>query len=229
MSIRNLFGAAALFTAWLITAAALLVHPAGTAHKGIDLLTMATDHRSQVLTFAGLYLVSALLFIPAMVLISHLARGRGAILLPIASMLVLVGAAGHAAESTLYVLLTVIASIPADAVAKATVIDDSTGLVAPVLVLAVIFDVALIVLAGAAWRARLTSFWPLALVTLGAIGGNLAPPDRAFQVVTLLFVTVGIGWIAWGVARDEDSAVPAASSRAASPAPGTASSPASLA
>lgn len=218
MRVRNLVGAGALFTAWLITAAALLVHPAGAAHKGIDLLTMATDHRSQVLAFAGLYLVSALLFIPAMVLISHLATGRGAIFLPIASMLVLVGAAGHAAESTLNVLLTVIASIPADTAAKAHVIDDSTGLVAPVLVLAVIFDLALIVLAGAAWRARLTSFWPLVLIALGAIGGNLAPPAGAFQVVALLFVTGGIGWIALSVARGANSAVPVAAGRAARPA-----------
>jgi len=218
MNIRNLLGAGALFTAWLITAVALLVHPAGAAHKGIDLLTMATDHRSQLLTFAGLYLVSALLFIPAMVLISDRARGRGAILLPIASMLVLVGAAGHAAESTLNVLLTVIASIPVDAAVTAKVIDNSTGLIAPVLVLAVVFDLALILLAGAAWRARLTSFWPLVLVTLGAIGGNLAPPEAVFQVVTLLSVTVGIGWIALGVARDASGFNVAASNRSASPA-----------
>jgi hypothetical protein len=225
VSTRNLLGAGALFIAWLMTAAAVLVHPAGAAHKGIDLLTMAIDHRTQLLMFAGLYLVSALLFIPAMVLISNRARGRGAIFLPIASMLVLVGAVGHAAESTLNVLLTVIASVPADAAAKARVIDDSTGLIAPVLVLAVVFDLALIVLAGAAWRARLTSFWPLVLVTLGAMGGNLAPPNAVFQVVTLVPVTVGIGWIALGVARGAGSSTVAASNRSASPA----SSPASIA
>lgn len=205
MSTRKLLGAGSLLIAWLITAAALLVHPAGAAHKGVDLLAMATDHRSQLITFATLYLISALLFIPAMVLISGMATGRGRVLLPIACMLVLVGAAGHAAESTMNVLLTAIASVPADGAAKARVLDDSTGLIAPVLALAVVFDLALIVFAGAAWRARLTSFWPLLLVGVAAVAGNFAPPGLAFQVVALGAITMGMVWIALGIARSPRS------------------------
>ena len=206
MNARKLIGSGFLFVAWLVTAAALLVHPVGAAHKGADLLAMATDHRDQLITFAALYLVSALLFIPAMVLISGQATGRGRVLLPIACMLVLVGAAGHAAESTMNMLLTVIASIPGDTVAKAKVLDNSTGAVAPVLALAVIFDLALIVLAGAAWRARLTSFWPLVFVAAGAVAGNVAPPGVVFQAVALAAITVGMAWIGLGIARSGRSA-----------------------
>ncbi len=205
MTPRRVLAGGSLVIAWVITAAALVVHPSGGAHKGADLLAMATDHRAQLIAFAALYLISALLFIPAMVLIAGLARGRGSVLLPIACMLVLIGAAGHAAESTMNMLLTAIASIPADAAAKAKVLDDSTGLIAPVLMLAVIFDLALIVFAGAAWRSRLTSFWPLVLVVVGGVAGNFGPSNQAFQLVPLAALTVGVAWIAVGIVRGEGS------------------------
>lgn len=175
MSVRRFLGAGLLFAAWAVDAAGLLVHPAGAAHKGADLLAMATDHRSQLITIAWLYLVSALLSIPALVLISSVTRARGRVLPPVACMVLLAGALGHAAEGTMNMLLTAIATIPADAAAKANVLDDSTSLVAPALVLAVVFDLALILIAGAAWRARLTSFWPLVIVSVAAVAGNVAP------------------------------------------------------
>ena len=67
MSARKLIGGGFLLIAWLLTAAALLVHPIEAAHKGTDRLAMATDHRAQLTAFAALYLPSRRLFIPALV------------------------------------------------------------------------------------------------------------------------------------------------------------------
>ena len=200
MKTRNALGAGFFSIAWLTTAAALLVHPSGSAHKGTQLLAMANDHHDQLIAFGVLYLVSAILFIPAMVLVSNVAVERGRKLMLIACILVLIGAVGHAAESTMNMLLTAIASIPADTAAKAKVLDDSTGLIAPVLALAVLFDLALVVFAVAAWRARLTSFWPAVLIGAAVVVGNFAPNELPFQAVGIGLITVAVVMIAVGLA-----------------------------
>jgi hypothetical protein len=199
--IRNTIAAVFLVAGWATTGAALIAHPVGSADSGSALLAMATHHRSELLTFAALYLLSAGLLVPGLVLISGLARRRGAVLLPVACIVLLIGCLGHAAESTMNMLLTAVAAIPADAAQKAAVLDSSAGMVAPVLVLAIVFDLALILFAVACWRARFTSFWPAVIVAAGVIGGNLVPGGRPVQVAVLAVMSFGIAWISLGVAR----------------------------
>jgi hypothetical protein len=193
---RNVIGAAFLILGWLAAAAALVAHPETPAHSGIQLLAMATGHRSELQAFAALNLASAVLFAPAMVLLSGLPDSKSRVFLPLACILVLIGSAGHAAESSMNLLLTAIASIPADTSQKAAVLDSSTGMIAPVLILAVIFDIALIVFAAACWRAKYTSFWPLVIIGVGSVAGNFAPGGRPVLVALLAAITAGIVWIA---------------------------------
>lgn len=139
--------------------AALIDADEGTDTAGSELYAIAASHSDAILVAALVFMVSAVLTVPAVGGIVHLVRRRGVTLAHIGGALVALGAFGHMAYATWQLMLTQVARAP-DQAALVDFLDRQQAVMTPVVLpLLIAVPVGLLLLAIALRRARLVPQW----------------------------------------------------------------------
>lgn len=150
-------------------AAALLDSNEGTDTPGAELYAIASTHGDAILASGLIFMLSAVLVVPAAAAVVHLVRGRGATPALIGSGFLVLGGFGHMGFATWQVILSTVPH-DADRAAMSAFLDRQQSVTTPVL-LPLLLSIALGVLlqAIALRRARLVPGWFLAgtIVLLG--------------------------------------------------------------
>ncbi|HEV2034580.1 MAG TPA: hypothetical protein VGU71_10355 [Candidatus Dormibacteraeota bacterium] len=183
---------ALLAAGWLVAAVALIIHPVPQGGGGLAAqLALAAADPADLLLFSVLYLASAIVVVPALILVTWRPVGRGKWFIFAAAVIMLIGALGHAGESALVIALVAVASLPGDQHQSVEALTKVGAYVGPILVLAAIFHLGVLLMGAAVWRARLAPPWPLALLIVGEVIGNLVPPSKPVIALSLGVVTAG--------------------------------------
>lgn len=154
------------FAAPAVMLAAMLTHP-GDGADGLVATVAAEPGRIQAT--ALMTLLAAILFVPAMVGIAHLVRGRGVVLVHLGVALTIVGAIGHAVFAGFQIVLSgAIESGVAQADLEPMVEGvPNAGFVVVLLTFLAGFFPGLLLVAAALWRSRVVAAWvPAGLVAL---------------------------------------------------------------
>lgn len=158
--------------------AALLVHP-GEGRGGLVAAVAAEPGRIQAT--ALLVLLAAVLFVPALVGIAHLVRGRGVVLVHLGAALTLVGAVGHAVFAGFQIVLSGALSSGVDPAQLEAMAEDvpNAGFAAVLLIFLGGFLPGLLLVAAALWRSRAVPAWmPLGPVAL--VATDFLPTDNRY-------------------------------------------------
>ena len=158
----------------------------------------AVGHPDALAYSAVLLLVSAVLTVPAIGGVLHMARDRGAILADLGAVFTLLGALGHTALAVIYLMMRSLAGgAPAemDAFEGRFAADPATGAVG--MVLLVSFGLGLTLLSWASWRAGLIGWWGPILITGIVLVHNFYPGDvpTVVEAGALLVIAVVFGWL----------------------------------
>ncbi len=157
-------------------------------------------HSGQLTASALILLASAILTVPAITGIIHQASRRGAVLARLGGFFTLLGALGHTALATVYLVMRSLAG--GDAVEMAAFeerlnADVAIGMVATVLLLS--FGVGLTLLAWAAMRAGQIGWWGPTVITAvvlahAALPEDLPPviPFTALIAIAVVFGLLGV-------------------------------------
>ena len=155
-----------------------------------------------------LLLASALLTFPAICGILHQARDRGALVADIGAVFAALGALGHAALGTIYLIMRSLAG--GDATAMRTFeerfnSDVPVGVVGLTLLLS--FGIGIALLAWAAWRAGIIGVWGPVVITAVVVSHGVLPEDlpSAVPVTALGLIAVVFGWLGVRTTRLPDA------------------------
>ena len=158
--------------------------------KGASLYAVVTAHSGAIWTTGLIFMVSAVLTVPAALGLAHLATRRGAMLAQLGATCMVIGAFGHMGLATWQLMISRAAGPGAPAALTAYL--DRTAALTPVLVpLTVLLDAGLVLLAAALLRARAVPGWaPWSVIVIVAA-------DFVIQ-----FTSVTAAWpvtVVWGV------------------------------
>lgn len=158
----------------------------------------AVSHPDTLLYSALLLLASAVLTIPAIGGILHMAGDRGALLADLGAVFALLGALGHTALSVIYLLMRSLdGGQPAEMIGFEDRLNADPSLSAVGLVLLVSFGLGLTLLSWASWRAGLIGWWGPAVITGVALVHIFYPGDVPMiaQIAALCAIAVVFGWL----------------------------------
>ena len=154
------------FAAPLALLAGLLVHP-GESDGG--LIGSVAQHPGRVQAASLLIVASSILFVPALVGLLALVRGRGVVLAHLGVALTITGALGHAVFAGFQIVLVAAVQGGVDRAQLAALVEGTpdAGFVAVMLMFMIGFFPGLLLIAAALWRSRAVPVWAsVALVGL---------------------------------------------------------------
>lgn len=185
---------------------AILDADVGTGMEPSSLYAVLVGHERAIMVAALLFIVSAVLTVPALGGILHLLRARGAALGHIGAALVLIGAMGHMGYATWQMMLSYVPR-EADRAAMVAYLDRSSS-VSNVLLLPMLIAVSLglILVAVGLRRARVVPMWVpiLALSTVAAetvIDAFVAEPGKWPAVIIWSLALAAFGYVGFLVLR----------------------------
>ena len=183
----------------------LLVHP-GEGSDGMVATVAAEPGRIQAA--ALMTMLTAVLFVPALVGIAHLVRGRGVVLVHLGVGLMIVGAIGHAVFAGFQIVLSAALQNGVDEGQLSTLVDGEpvAGFVVVLLTFLVGFFPGLLLLAAALWRSKAVPSWtPLGLVALAVADFVPMTGGRLVAAVVPALGVVGFAGIGWVLLRLSDA------------------------
>ncbi len=187
----------------------------GVGEKGSDLYATVTTHSGGIHTTGLVFMLSAVLTVPAALGLAHLLRGRGATLGHLGAAALLLGAFGHFGYGFFQVLVSH-AGAPADQAAISAYFDRIANDSLLLLPLMILVDVGIVLLSAGLLRSRAVPAW-VPWATIGAIAVDLVvqfsgstatwPVTALWAVLTVLWGYLGVrvlgmrpaAWAAFGV------------------------------
>jgi len=183
----------------LIGFPALLIAQAFLDPTGDTTFYAASLEQPDAILYSGLLLLaSAVLTVPAIGGILHLARDRGALLADLGAFFALLGAFGHTALAVIYLLMRALAGgDAAEMIGFEDRFNADPSLGAVGLTLLLSFGIGLTLLSWGAWRAGVIGWWGPAVITGVVLVHNFAPDDlpAAVGMGALGAVTAVFGWL----------------------------------
>jgi hypothetical protein len=183
----------------------LLVHP-GDGSGG--LVTTVADEPGRIQAAALLTMLSAVLFVPALVGIAHLVRGRGVVLVHLGVALMIVGAIGHAVFAGFQIVLAGALQRGVDQDQLSAMVDATpvAGFVVVLVSFLLGFFPGLLLLAAALWRSKVGPAWaPLGLVAMAVADFVPMSGGRLVAAVVPALGVVGFGALGWVLLRTSDA------------------------
>ena len=177
------------FAAPMALLLAFLVHP-GAAPE--DLVATVAAEPGRIQASALLTLLTALLFVPALIGVLRVLRHRGVVLGHLAVALSIIGVIGHAVFAGFQIILSFALESGVDEAALASMVEGtpSIGFVVVLLTFLVGFLLGMLLLAAALWRSRSVPVWvPFGLVAL--VVADLAPVPGG-RITASLVLAVGV-------------------------------------
>lgn len=175
--------------------AALIDADEGTDTAASELYAIAATHSDAILVAALVFMVSAVLTVPAVGGIVHLVRGRGVSLAHVGGALVVLGGFGHMAYATWQLMLTQVARAP-DQAALVAFLDRQQSVMTPVLLpLLIAVPVGVLLLAIALRRARIVPQWFL-VATIATFAFDVVLNSSSLEDTKLPIV---FAWAAFAV------------------------------
>lgn len=148
--------------------AALIDADEGTETTGADLYRIVVEHGDAIRLSALIFMLSAVLTIPAAMATLHLVRGRGSTLVQIGATLMVLGGFGHMGFATWQLMISRVAAGSTDEPALVSYLDREQSLMSPVLLpLLIAIGVGLLLVVIGMHRAGVVDRWFLiAMVVL---------------------------------------------------------------
>jgi hypothetical protein len=175
--------------------AALLIHP-GEGEAG--LVGSIAENPGRIQAASLLIILSTVLFVPALMGILNLVRGRGVILVHIGVGLMLIGVIGHAVWSGFQVVLAALTQSNLDQAQLAATIEGSgppPALIVIMVMFLVGFFLGLVVLATGLWRSRAVPRWvPVGLILVAA-SDFVLPGGKIFAAIGVALAVACFGAI----------------------------------
>ena len=201
--------AAPLVLLLLAFGSALLEVNRGPFDAGAELADIAA-HPARTQVASLLSMLESVLFLPAFVGLIHLLRDRGVVLGHLGGGLALLGALGHIARAThflVYVQMTTGGADQAQMVALMNRIQGDPALV-PIMLTLGGFDIGLLLLGIGLWRARVVPRWAAAGIVLAIvlviIGVVIIDGGPIILLVVFAGLAISLGAIGWTVLRMSD-------------------------
>ena len=209
--LRAVIAALLLAIGFVLHYAALLIHPVPTSNGLSGQVALAGSHPSEILLFCMLYLIGSIALLPGLVLLAGLVRGRGFWISFAAISVTLIGTLGNVGESAFKIAFVAIGADP-DQSKLVAALSGLNGYIGPFLVLAAVFDLGVLLLCGAMWRARVARVWPLLVTLAGDVIAAIALGGKPGLDAGLLVGTLGLLWMCVGIARGPRADLAAGSS-----------------
>lgn len=194
------------FAAPAVMLATLLTHPGGGEEA---LVATVAAEPGRIQATALMVLLAAILFVPAMIGIAHLVRGRGVVLVHLGVALTIIGAIGHAVFAGFQIVLSgAIQSgvAPADLEPMVENVPNA-GFVVVLLTFLAGFFPGLLLVAAALWRSRAVPVWaPAGLVALALTDFVPFEAGRLVAAIVPAFGVVCFGAIGLVLLRLSDRA-----------------------
>lgn len=173
-----------LIAAPVALGAALLIHP-GEGEAG--LVQTIADNPGRTEAASLLIILSTVLFVPALMGVLNLVRGRGVTLVHVGAGLMLVGVIGHAVWSGFQVVLAGLTRSGLDQRQLAAAIEGSgpppAGLMVIMFMFLVGFFLGLVVLAAGLWRSRTVPKLAAVGLVLVALSDFVFPGGKVFAAI----------------------------------------------
>ncbi len=198
-----LWGAAALIAAMLADLAETVLDPAssGEAARVVD---ASVHHHSAMVLCGYLLLASAIFIFPGVFLLTRGLRDRGRRLGRVAVALGFMGALGHAALATAYLVWASMPTAGADDAQLVATLDHvmSSAAVAPLAIGFIAFPLGIVATLGALIRARVAPRWVLIPVVAAPLSAIVSPGgDVAGTSIALLLLLFSTAVVAVRIAR----------------------------
>ena len=200
-----------LFLAPLALALAQLVHP-DQGEAGFVQAMAGNPGRVQAASL--LVILSAVLFVPALVGLLRLMRDRGTVLGHLGVGLALIGVIGHAVWSGFEIVLVWMARSEIDRAQLSAAVDGGPpsliGFTVVLLMFMVGFFLGLIFLAVALWRSGAVPRWAAAFIAVGPLFEFLPLDNEAVFMSGLALFVIGFGVIGLELIRSDAERSPVA-------------------
>jgi hypothetical protein len=169
----------------------------GTGMSGADLYQIAVAHHDAIMAAALIFMVSAVLTVPAVFGLLRLARGRGSIATQLGAALVVIGAFGHMGFAVWQMML---AKVPTDTDSAAMIAFlDRTAVVTNVLLpMLIAIAAGLVLLAFGLYRARFAPAWVPAVIAAAVVAELALDSTSVGDSKWLPVVIWAMGFIAYG-------------------------------
>jgi len=174
------------------------------------MLAAIAANRERTMVAALLLMLSSVLFLPAFVGLIHLLRDRGVVLGHLGGGLALLGALGHVARATYFLVFVHMATGGADRAQMVVLMNRIQGDPAwlPINLTLAGFDIGLLLLGIGLWRARVVPRWAAAGIVLAIvliiIGVVIIDGGPIIVLVVLAGLAISLGAIGWTVLRMSD-------------------------
>ena len=176
--------------------AALIDADEGTDTAASELYSIAASHGDAILVAALVFIVSAILTVPAVGGIVHLVRDRGVTLAHIGGALVVLGAFGHMGYATWQLTLSQISHAPAQAELIAFLDRQQSVMTPALLPLLIALPVGVLLLVIALRRARVVPRWfltaTIATFAFDVVLNSTAVADTKLPIVVVWAAVTGL-------------------------------------
>jgi hypothetical protein len=174
------------------------------------MLAAIAANGGRTMVAALLLMLSSVLFLPALVGLIHLLRDRGIVLGHLGGGLALLGALGHIAVATHFLVFVQMATDVADQAQMVALMNRIQGDPAwlPITLTLAGFDIGLLLLGIGLWRARVGPRWAAAGIVLAIalffIGNIISGGGPIIISVVVAGLAISLGAIGWSVLRMSD-------------------------
>jgi len=174
------------------------------------MLAAIAANRERTMVAALLLMLSSVLFLPAFVGLIHLLRDRGVVLGHLGGGLALLGALGHIARATYFLVFVHMATGGADQAQMVALMNRIQGdpALVPIMLTLGGFDIGLLLLGIGLWRARVVPRWAAAGIVLAIvlviIGVVIIDGGPIILLVVFAGLAISLGAIGWTVLRMSD-------------------------
>lgn len=194
-----------LIVAPLVLGAALLLHP-GEGEAG--LVESIAGNPGLIVASSLLIIFSSVLFVPALMGILNLVRGRGVTLVHIGVGLMLIGVIGHAVWTTFQIVMAALLQSNLDQSQLAAAVEGGgpppVGLMVGLFMFLGGFFLGLLVLAAGLWRSRAVPRW-VAVGLVLVLAGDFLPGGKIVAALGVALMVACFGVIGLKVLRMSDA------------------------
>ncbi len=191
---RRTLAGLCLIAAPLVLLLALLLHP-GEVGTGVQ---TEAEYPGRVLATNLLIVLSSVLFVPALVGLLRVIRGRGVVLVHVGVGLALIGVIGHAVWAGFQIILVGMVQSGVDQEQLSAMVENgppNAGFVAVLLMFLAGFFLGLIFIATSLWRSRIVPRWAAVCIALVPIFDFLPTDNKALFLIGPALAVVGFGTI----------------------------------